>query len=52
MLTAEVIQGFVTSCLIKDFDGSLKTPDCHMDWWNACCSKSKFVAIAAPRGLI
>ena len=50
LLTAEVLEGFVGSCLLKDFDGSLKTPEVHREVWELCCSKNKFVAIAAPRG--
>lgn len=51
MLSADILKGFVTSCLVKDFDGALATPDCHMEWWDICCNiKNKFVAIAAPRG--
>ena len=48
-LTSAVLQGFVGSCLVKNFDGSFKTPQCHIDWWELCCSKEKYVAIAAPR---
>jgi hypothetical protein len=50
MLTAQTIHGFVNSCLVSRFDGSLATPDCHLEWWGLCCSKNKFVAISAPRG--
>lgn len=50
MISSEVITGFVNSCLISKFDGSLKTPDCHKEMWELCCSKEKLVAIAAPRG--
>lgn len=50
LLTAEVLEGFVGSCLLKNFDGSLKTPEFHREVWELCCSKHKFVAIAAPRG--
>lgn len=50
MLTAEVLQGFVGSCLLKGFDGQLQFGDFHREMWELCCSKEKFVAIAAPRG--
>ena len=50
MISAEVIEGFVNSCLISKFDDSLKTPECHKDMWALCSSKEKLVAIAAPRG--
>lgn len=50
MLTADVIQGFVGSLLAKKFDGATKSPDCHMEWWELCCSPHKYIALAAPRG--
>lgn len=50
MLNENVIEGFVGSCLLKGFDGSLQIPDCHRDWWKLCTGPNKFVAIAAPRG--
>jgi len=49
-VSKEVIEGFVGSCLVKGFDGSLKTPSFHREVWELCCSPNKFVAIAAPRG--
>ena len=49
-LTAQVIEGFVGSCLLKGFDGSSKIPEFHKEMWEMCCSSSPFVAIAAPRG--
>ena len=49
-LTAQVIEGFVGSCLIKRFDGSAQIPDCHREWWSLVTGPEKFVAIAAPRG--
>lgn len=49
-LTAQIIEGFVGSCLAKNFHNSVKSPDCHREWWDLCCSNDKYVAIAAPRG--
>ena len=49
-LTKEAIYGFSGSCLVQRFDGSLKTPACHLEWWDLCCSPAKYVALAAPRG--
>lgn len=49
MLTADVIQGFSASLLQKDFDGAVKSPACHREWWELFCSDHKQVAIAAPR---
>jgi predicted phage terminase large subunit-like protein len=49
-VTKEVVEGLVGSCLIKNFDGSLKIPNFHREVWDLCCSPERFVAIAAPRG--
>jgi predicted phage terminase large subunit-like protein len=49
MLDSQIIHGFVQSCLQRKFDQPVKTPDCHLEWWDLCCSDQKFVAIAAPR---
>jgi predicted phage terminase large subunit-like protein len=50
MLNANTIHGFVGSMLAKKFDGATKSPGCHMEWWDICCSPSRYVALAAPRG--
>lgn len=49
-VTAEVVEGFVRSLLLPKFDNAAEIPQCHKEWWQACCSPNKFVAIAAPRG--
>jgi predicted phage terminase large subunit-like protein len=49
MLTANVIKGFSQSLLQKDFDGAVKSPACHEEWWELFCSDAKQVAVAAPR---
>lgn len=49
-VTKEVLEGFVNSCLRKNFDGSVETPEVHREWWEMCCSDRKFVALSAPRG--
>lgn len=49
-LTAELIYGFTASLLSGTFDEPAPTPECHLEWWELCCSKYKRVAIAAPRG--
>ena len=49
MLDAATIHGFVQSCLQKKFDKPVTTPECHMEWWELCCSNARQVAIAAPR---
>lgn len=49
MITADVIEGFSASLLQKDFDGAVKSPACHREWWELFCSDYKQIAIAAPR---
>lgn len=49
-LTGNVVAGFAGSVLAPKFQGRTTTPPCHTEWWDLCCSDSKFVAIAAPRG--
>lgn len=48
-LNADVMQGFVGSVLSKRFDGSVRSPECHYEWWDLCTSDYRNVAIAAPR---
>ena len=49
-LTADQIYGFSETLLKKNFDRPQPTPELHREMWDRCCSESKFVAIAAPRG--
>lgn len=49
-LTADVIEGFVKSVLLKHFDDPSPIPDFHRELWELCCSDHPLVAIAAPRG--
>jgi len=49
-LTASIIEGFVGSCLAKNFHNSVVSPQCHREWWELCCSDDKYIAIAATRG--
>lgn len=49
-LTAEIIEGFASSCLVKFFDDASQFADFHREWWSLCCSDDKFVAVCAPRG--
>lgn len=49
MLSADTIAGFSGSLLQRNFDGAVATPECHMEWWNLCCGRDRYVAIAAPR---
>lgn len=48
-LTKDLIKGFVGSCLVKGFDGSKPIPPLHEEMWEMCCSKHRYIAIAAPR---
>lgn len=49
-LNADIIEGFVNACLMKNFDNPTAVPECHKEWWAMCCSDHNFVAISAPRG--
>lgn len=48
-ISADVIAGFSASLLQKNYDQAVNSPECHMEWWEACTSKYPKVAIAAPR---
>lgn len=51
LVTPELIEGLVGSCLVKGFDGQKPVPDFHRDMWKLCCdTTAKYVALAAPRG--
>lgn len=49
LLNASVIKGFSQSLLQKDFDGAVKSPQCHEEWWELFCSDAPKIAVAAPR---
>jgi predicted phage terminase large subunit-like protein len=49
MLTANVIKGFSSSLLQKDYDGAVTSPECHEEWWQLFCSQENKIAVAAPR---
>lgn len=50
MINAEIIKGFSSSLLQKNFDQAVESPACHLEWWNLFTSDHPQVAIAAPRG--
>ena len=50
LVTKEVIHGLMGSVLSTNLGDAVATPACHLEWWDLCCSKDKFVAISAPRG--
>lgn len=49
-LTAAIVEGFASSCLVKFFDDASQFAPFHREWWELCCSDDKFVAVCAPRG--
>lgn len=49
-LTGDLINGFATSLLMKNFDNPVATPAFHRELWDLCCEPDPKVAIAAPRG--
>jgi len=49
-LTAEIVEGFASSCLVQFFDDASQFASFHREWWELCCSDDKFVAVCAPRG--
>lgn len=49
-LTAAIIEGFASSCLVKFFDDASQFANFHREWWELCCSDDKFIAVCAPRG--
>lgn len=50
MIDSDILLGFSTSVLSKNFDEAVAHPKFHKDLWDLCCSDDKFIAIAAPRG--
>lgn len=49
-LNAQILEGFASSCLTPYYDDAVPFANFHREWWDLCCSKDSFVAIAAPRG--
>jgi predicted phage terminase large subunit-like protein len=50
ILSPEVIEGFCNAVLRKSFDNPSPIPEFHIDLWKYCCSTSRYVALACPRG--
>jgi len=50
MLTADVIHGFTEGLLAIKYDNPQPIPPVHREMWELCCSESRYVAMAAPRG--
>lgn len=49
-ITAEEVYAFSQTFLWKSYDSPVKTPEFHKEIWDLCCSDTRKVAIAAPRG--
>lgn len=49
-VSAEAVAGLVSSIYAARYDGLKPTPPFHRTLWDLCCSDSRYVAIAAPRG--
>ena len=49
-VTAAVLEGFVASLLLKNFDDPAPIGNFHREMWDYVCSDARQVAIAAPRG--
>ena len=48
-VTAEVLEGFSTSILMRNYEDPAPTPEFHREIWRYICSDHPKVAIAAPR---
>jgi len=48
-LTADIMEGFVASCLAEGYDQATKVPQFHRELWELFCSPELNVAIACPR---
>lgn len=48
-LTGDLIHGFSTSLLMKNFDNPVESPPFHRELWDLCCLEKSKVAISAPR---
>lgn len=49
-IDSNIVYGFVGSVLASRFDSPQPIPKFHKQLWDLCCSDSRYVAIAAPRG--
>lgn len=48
-ITPELMEGFVASCLVKDYDNATRVPQFHRELWELFCADHPNVAVAAPR---
>lgn len=49
-LTPELVEGFVETFLLDQFEASKAIPDFHRTLWGMFCASTRRIAIAAPRG--
>ena len=49
-IDADLVRSFTKLFLWSGYDDPKPVPDFHNEMWKLCCSDSKYVAIAAPRG--
>lgn len=49
-IDADLVRSFTKLFLWSGYDDPKPVPDFHNEMWRLCCSDSKYVAIAAPRG--
>lgn len=50
LVTPKVVAQMTNMLYHELYDEASEIPECHMEWWDMCCSDDKFVAIGAPRG--
>lgn len=49
-LDSALVRNFTRLFLLSKYDDPQPIPPFHNEMWDLCCGKSKYVAIAAPRG--
>src|SRR3990167_1217962 len=49
-IDADLVRSFTKLFLWSGYDDPKPVPEFHNEMWRLCCSDSKYVAIAAPRG--
>lgn len=47
---SKMVEAFLLVYLKDRLDNPVATPQFHRELWDMCCSKEKYIAIAAPRG--
>ena len=49
MITAQLVEGFLSGFMMESLDNACATPEFHREMWGMVCSDNPLVAIAAPR---